>query len=61
MRATIEDLIKDFNDVANRKNPRLPFDLYEGIRDIIDTFGGKASDAGKFFEEYRRTRHIDKI
>ncbi len=59
MRATIEDLIKDFNDVANAKNPRLPFDLYEGIRSIIDTFG-KASDAGKFFEEYRRTRHIDK-
>ena len=55
--ATLEDLIQDYKDIANRKNILIPYNLHDGLRRIQDLFGS-ASKAMDWFHEYRRDRHI---
>lgn len=60
---TIEDLIQDYNDIANRKNILIPYNLHDGLRAIQKALGGgegsiAASKAMEWFQQYRRDRHI---
>ena len=55
--ATLEDLIQDYKDIANKKNILIPYNLHEGLRAIQGIFGS-ASKAMEWFQEYRRDRHI---
>jgi hypothetical protein len=37
--ATLEDLIQDYHDIANKKNILIPYNLHEGLRQIQKALG----------------------
>jgi hypothetical protein len=57
--ATLEDLIQDYHDIANKKNILIPYNLHDGLRKIQMALGG-ASEAMDWFRQYRRDRYIGK-
>jgi hypothetical protein len=55
MRTSLDQLLQDLIDIANKKNPKIPYQLHDGLSRIIHAFG-KAGDAVAFLQDYQFQR-----